>query len=486
MGCEKESVQSNSLETISKINIKKVSLKDFDDKVKVENYLKSIKPNASESNQSRFLYDSINNFTVYTDEFVVMENGDRQWLIFSVFRDYETDVTENLVLMNINAGEYIPNLYRYNLTDEELYAFNNGGYVDDLNSKLEIVPLNGYNNFVYNRNGGYSYTIYPLPDGRCGVITHIDRSQEFTTGIIYVSFITVECPGGGAGNSNDPPSSNYSSSDWNGIFNNYLNNNHYYDAYGNGGNSNYINSPEGGFINLPNDPNDYYLDITYLLTPPQVDENILALNDITNNTRKPYKQKIAELKAGLDDSLESGYEFKTNTDNTIQPIQVPSTALDGIQFPIPSINSIVRMHNHPNGIDPIFSKKDVIGMSELFAVKDDFGATDAENVTSLLVTPRGLYALRVNDPDKAIVFNQDMKNGLEADGTKKITNFFKTYKDWVITTPSLLCGGCNEEDYFNLIDEYFVTWLNEWNTGLTLYKGTENEDGTYSWTLVED
>jgi len=322
-----------------------------------------------------------------------------------------------------------------------------------------------------------------LPDGRCGVFDHV---AGVGNGVVYMAFVVVPCTGNESNSSDTAdgsesgPNNYYSSAQWNSIFGNFLGNNNYYDAYGDGGYSG-ANGPNGGFINLPNDPNDYYLSITYPLIPPETDNNIIALNDITTNVRKPYKQKITELVNGLNDTQETGFEFKTNDfNNNIETIQ-PSSTSNGVDFPIPTVHTILRMHNHHTGLDPFFSDKDIIGMGEFFAVVDDLESPNAEEITSLLVTERGLFALRVDDPDKVVAFNDDMKNGTDENGMSLISKFKAEYKRYVIFTPQAICNGCQEEVFYDLVEQYLPTFLGIMDTGLTVYKGTDNGDGTYTW-----
>lgn len=139
------------------------------------------------------------------------------------------------------------------------------------------------------------------------------------------------------------------------------------------------------------------------------------------------------------------------------------------------------MHNHHTGLDPIFSDDDIKGMSEFFAVVDDLESSDAEDITSLLVTERGLFALRVDDPDKVVAFNDDIKNGYDENGDPFIDHFKETYYRIVIYTPQLLCNGCTEAEFYDLVEKYLPTFLEMMDTGLTVYKDADNGDGTYTW-----
>lgn len=485
VNCQTENSESSPGDVESHINIQKISLNNFKDKSRVENYLRKFNQRKQENSLNKMVYDSINDFMVYTDEFTFVENGERDWLIFNIFRDYETPFLENLVLMNTNNGDYSAKLYQYDFNEDDINNLQNGGSVNDIHEKTAIVVLDTFDSNVFYRDGGgYSYTIWLLPDGRCGVI---DEVVYQSTEITIVAYVVVPCTEGGAGSFDgggiDGSNLNnyYSSGEWNGIFNNFLGNNHYYDAYGNGG-STTGPGPEGGFINLPNDPNDYYLDITIPIPEPEIDDNIVVLSSMTNSSRSPYRAKIDILKTRLNDATESGFEFRTaTTGGMAPPIAIPGDA-HGIQFPNIDIKTKVRMHNHPNGVDPVFSEKDIIGMTELFSVKDDLGAADAEEVTSLLVTPRGLYALRVDSPSKVISFNQDMTTGMDENYVSLKKKFYETYFKDVIREAQKECNGtCTSVEFLDLVAESFIKWLKAWDTGLNLYEGTENPDGSYIW-----
>ncbi|MEZ4793142.1 MAG: hypothetical protein R2783_06690 [Gelidibacter sp.] len=103
-----------------------------------------------------------------------------------------------------------------------------------------------------------------------------------------------------------------------------------------------------------------------------------------------------------------------------------------------------------------------------------------------MVTPRGLYALRVDDPIKVIAFNDKLKNGLNKKYEPIINDFYYSYYEKIFKKALIDCNGqCTVEEYLNKVEEYYIEWLQSWDTGLSLYKGTVNPDGSYTWEKQE-
>jgi len=143
-------------------------------------------------------------------------------------------------------------------------------------------------------------------------------------------------------------------------------------------------------------------------------------------------------------------------------------------------------HNTTNqdeeGIPPIFSIQDVLGMTNFFVEKETLGATDSEDISSILVSRVGLYALVVTDSDKVTsFFNSLFETGQDENGitvTRKalITDYFKKY---LLDNVTRNCNGCTETQEVALFELFFLKYFNILDSGLNLYKAPVLSNGEY-------
>ncbi len=130
-------------------------------------------------------------------------------------------------------------------------------------------------------------------------------------------------------------------------------------------------------------------------------------------------------------------------------------------------------------------------MSEFYKqVKDANSGTLSgnriDNISSLLVSRRGLYAVRVNNADKVLEFNDYISS--DATNSKN-----QTYKEWinegfikkVIKKTIQQCGNCSDAQEEALFELNFVNFFNQLDTGLGLFVSYETDDnGDYIWTSL--
>lgn len=213
--------------------------------------------------------------------------------------------------------------------------------------------------------------------------------------------------------------------------------------------------------------------------------HLASLRKITNDASLPYRSKVTILRESLSNTNERGFEFKKNNNGSIQAgIEVPSTST-GAVFGPPSINTLVRMHSHHNNLDPVFSAQDFSGMAEFYVVKNDLGAEDDDEITSLMVTRTGAFGLKIDNIEKVWSLHQYLKIGNNETGKPLIEDFINSYKDRVINKTIKSCNGtCNDAQYIAYLEANVINWLGNWDTGLAYYKGTINTDNTYTWTRL--
>ena len=210
-------------------------------------------------------------------------------------------------------------------------------------------------------------------------------------------------------------------------------------------------------------------------------DHIVSLNTMTN--REEVKSRILQIKNETATiAFEQGTEYFTNEINASNPYDFEDTELDlvGAQFGPVDYYSIIRLHSHHFGLEPVFSAKDLIGMGELFYKKKILNPTDVNNVTAILVTNNGIFALRVTNPEKAYKFY----NAMRLSGASKnefIQNYenkvrYNAYKDCNCLLPS--------PTYEQLLNQYLIKFLKEHDTGLSLYSATQTADGSLTWSSM--
>lgn len=237
---------------------------------------------------------------------------------------------------------------------------------------------------------------------------------------------------------------------------------------------------------------------TTVLTPPNrggqtqtTSDNIQKLNTLTQNTK--IKSEISRLLGMVNSSLnEDGKQFDliTNSNpidfNEVEPL-ADQTGTDHIKFPDVRPETLVNLHLHPKygliegigtpqELSPIFSDGDIYFMLEFFE-----DTNDNEDISSLIVSSEGVFALRVTDTERATF----MKNKLDIN--RFWNRFLKDYYN------DVLDSGEGQPPYTNqqIIDN-FINFLNTYQInnsdngqgfGLKLFQATLDANGNIiGWT----
>lgn len=180
--------------------------------------------------------------------------------------------------------------------------------------------------------------------------------------------------------------------------------------------------------------------------------------------------------------MELGAEFfieDYNDKSAEYRVEVERPQYAGIDFGPVYEHSIVRIHmHHSPGLEPVFSSEDTDGMGYYYKRKKEHEAPDAENITSILVSDLGIFALRVTNPRKAKNFANKM-----SDENFKDNFNLKYYEDVRIKA----VRDCNcilpNIEYDKLLSDYLIDFLKEHTTGLTLFSATLDADGNYKWAI---
>lgn len=216
------------------------------------------------------------------------------------------------------------------------------------------------------------------------------------------------------------------------------------------------------------------------------DPNIAKLNSLSNNAI--VKPKLTDLKGRVTDTKEHGYEFKTNPNGSLVSSSLLVGGLNGVQFPAVQVNTKVRVHVHHNGLEPIPSIQDVVGFASMFKDKINLGATDAQDITSIVMSKNVNYAMRVSDPIKLQNFLNDYKNPnlIDPKGQtfrQAVNELFRN----VTKKANNACGGtCSDVQYDALLEMYFIDAFKKLNSGISIYVSvpTTTTNPSYSWSIL--
>ena len=214
---------------------------------------------------------------------------------------------------------------------------------------------------------------------------------------------------------------------------------------------------------------------------------------ISQVNNQKIKNKITALQEIVNSTLnEDGMQFDLipNSNpidyNEVAPI-ADQTGTDHITFPDVRINTLVNLHLHPKygliegistpqELSPIFSDADVYFMLEFFE-----DTNNNEDISSLIVSTEGVFALRVTDTERATF----MKNKLDI--RRHWRKYLERFLDKVLNSAE------NEPPYTNqqIIDN-FINFLNTYQInnsdngqgfGLSLFQAVLDANGNITgWT----
>lgn len=217
------------------------------------------------------------------------------------------------------------------------------------------------------------------------------------------------------------------------------------------------------------------------------DPNIAKLNSQSNNLI--IKPKLTDLKNRVTDTKEHGYEFKTNTNGAFVSSSLFVGGLNGVQFPDMQINTKVRVHVHHNGLEPIPSIQDVVRFAEMYVDKENLGAIDSQDITSIIMSQNVNYAMRVTDPIKLqefLDFYTDSSKINPKTGETYADSIDKLFRNITNRTNKSCNGVCTAIQYDAILEKYFIDAFNKLQCGITMYYSvpTTTTNPSYSWFIL--
>jgi uncharacterized membrane protein YgcG len=462
--CMKEDLEENNSQSNKRI-VKRITLEEFQKNKAAFAKYEQIATKKSNV-QGKMVYNELYDFYVDTSSILYIENGNYNSMTFPIYRDESTEnIHENLFLHLQPNGEYFSYILRYNLTNQDIFNHKNGLPIANLSSKTTIIVIDDFDSSTLLNRGGcvpefvanfeYQVVTTQVPINNGDLTGEFGYETVTTYVVIGVTYTYIGCTGGG-GTGGDGGSSSGSGG-----------------PFGSGGGG----SGSGGTNPVGNDP-EFGIQIR--------DKNVEYLNKLTNyaadadNSIPDYIDELTEkLSAPLE---EEGAEFRKNGSNyAFYPVL--NVGYNYVRFNAAVTNSLVRIHKHHVELDPIPSIEDVFGFAEFFKQKKDLNASDKNNITSIVVTEKGLFAMRVEDETKLEQFRNLLNN--KETKTKFIEDFYNDVTDKARKD----CLNCSEAQIDNLLQTYFMNFLNKLSTdhglGISIYKGLyEPLTGKYSWFKI--
>jgi hypothetical protein len=372
----------------------KRNLKVFDKFKNVQEKINQSKSNSLNQN-ARLVYLSQFDFSIVTDKILLIEKEGYKSYTFPIYRDNETDKTENLVITESN-GFIKAYISKYDLTENDKASLENNQYVD-LRDKTEISSLEE------NSSGEPCYGLVYEP---------LEWNEQGQVTVSLVWIVEIECPedeGNSGGGSSGGGSSGGGS--WGGGW--------FGGGWSGGGgstggnpsdggdSSNGGGSTGGGGSDTGGYPSDGNLIITSPVLPldndPKTIKHLMSLvENKSDGSKTNIKTRIDQLNTARLTSLkENGYMFDNNQNTHLSYNQGPNWTA----WADPGTSYFIMVHMHqdnyipegtttpkPTNVAP--SPADVRGLMQLL------NYTGNRNATSIIVSRQGTFAIRVNDKSK--------------------------------------------------------------------------------------
>lgn len=468
-GCEAENIVEKNQEPDSQgaYELKSMSFADIRKNDRAFQKFKAVRKGSSPSVMRSSGPDEEYGLSVDTTNILMLEKDGRHTITIRITGGSRSKV-ENLILASQDDGRYAAYLAEYVLSSQELDALAQGGSIagkrpssltnlqDDERSAIqssgtECVDVRTQTENYCNDSAGNTIIDNGDNDGRC--VSGWVR-LEYT-----ILIIDVGCLSGGSGGTGGEGDG------------------------GPGGTGPGPGSPGGGTGGGGGTEVDEDEDGNPVFTVPILQPARNNINELKKQSNRPeVKARIATLKAGVRTvAMEQGTEFftsYTDPENGPYASQDLEPSFSGIRFGEVYDNSILRLHSHHDGLEPVFSGEDIIGMGFFFKRKMQLGTEDANNITSMLVSDLGVFALRISDPQKAKQFSDKLAVGAY------VRAFLKAYAKDVQEKAFDACNCTLPNiEYEKLLSDYLVDFLVQQNTGLTLYSAQLDANGNYTWII---
>jgi len=495
--------------SISIINKEEV----FQNKV-IANNISTVIETKKNINSAKITNDE-HGFTIHTDNVKYIEKDAYHSYTFSIERNYESNIIENLLLSLMDDGNYKPFLVQYSNENSELYIDNS--------TSVNFIELE--DNFDYNSLLTMSrdcYIISVKHQGANNGETYIDLNdclQYNPSGCDALvtwggdcaqqehdnSFVDENPSSGGGSNTTNDPNPDFgvdtsnpidTSTDTSDPFSGISGTNTGTDGsssttvdetVSDDNNNDVINNNDDCFTNTLGDCSDV---VTSPVMLPKPDPNLRKLKTLTDYS--DIKLKIADFVSRVPgDGTEDGAQYDLLSAPfeplSFQEVPPETTTYNNTHFPDIRSNTSLSLHMHPkNSILPngqIFQNIPVFSIGDIDGFLQDVHEFDNEDYTEMLVSDAGVFALKVTDPERADFINSKFER------TKFKKQFDENFSENIIDLPF---NTTNEEIIkilVNLINNFQFDNENEnalqTGLGITLYQATlDSNNNVTSWSIA--
>jgi hypothetical protein len=455
------------------IKSSKIKFNDFIKHTEAFNILTDVNNNQNVTNKnlSRSVTDTLNNFTIETEEGLYLQYANLHSFTFPIHREVDNGKLENIVLSYQNDGTYKVKILKYDLTAQEKSDLQNDR-LKTIQNPIITIPLESFNtNLVLNSCGEYTETIYTscssgnhsfangtgfdcsfwnLSGGTPPTVRTVTRYRCIDAGPssggssnppLDGGFGPNPTPGGGGGPSDNTYPIDYPTPDTNPV------------EYEEG-----ISAPVKPSLNAPK-------------TTPCAE-----LTKLTSNLK--MQNALLDLQTKTDLSKENGYSIsKSNATNYNSPAPCNALPNNPNQIKMPTGGTIIgAFHTHPlasdNDVVPMFSDGDINWL--FWVCKDNQAPMQGkvyEEFVLTLTVPQGTYAIKIKDWLKFVDFIQSDEWDRK-DGNKKgeLDELRDKYEDI----------GANGNH--NRITNAFLEILRDFDAGIGLYEANSDLSG---WSELE-
>ncbi|WP_299888095.1 hypothetical protein [uncultured Lacinutrix sp.] len=454
-------IEDNNIINDNNYTVQVIPESDYNKNLDLSKHLKRFNK-AKSNSQNRDVYNSEYDFTVDTDfaKYVESIDGNTHSYTFPVIGTVDDDTAENLVFTLQPDGSYNTEIVEYRFTGDNDMEIRKASLSIDASDYLSRGTFSYQCTTTVTYHIEWNFNVGDCPDGPCQELV-IDN---VTTSCTYqYNFISASPTGGGTGG-------------WT--------NGTVITTGGGGSGGTTTSSPQT---------------TTSTVTSPFIDKAVIKrrqkLQEISDNP--VIKNKIGELVLGINSVQSNNYQedgarFKLIGENEYQnPPREPNERLNnGVNYtPDYLDNEIVSVHIHqqlfydletsdqPYKNSPVFSDGDIKEFLGNIKFIENSNSDLTEDVTSILLSEIGAFALVVEDKQLAIDANNALQNAetktkFELDFEKKVL------KEW-------RNNNCDNACLIKKINKFIKKYkINGQKLGISIYQASIFENQIVFWNKL--
>ncbi|MEL1249028.1 hypothetical protein [Flavobacterium helocola] len=472
IGCNDDNLHEHKYDAEAGIKSRKISFNEFKNHTEAFDLVADVNKKQSESNSAlnKIIKDTLNNFTIDTQEGLYLQYANLHSFTFPIHREEDNGKLENLVLSYQNDGSYKVKILKYDLTPQEK-ADLELDQLKNIQNPIITIPIENFNtNLVVNGCETITETIWVS----CGHGVHnssnVNSWPSCTSDTPPRVFTAsrIKCIDAGDSTGGGEPIDDGFGSD---------------PIPGGGGGPSDNNFPSD-YPTPETNPEEYEEGISAPIKSPYLNAPrstpCAELNKLTSNMS--MQGALANLRTKTNLTRESGYSIsKRDATNYNYPVACNASPNNPNEIKMPTGGTnIGGFHTHPlasaTDVVPMFSDGDI---NWLFWVAQRNEAPRQGKVYEefflTLTVPQGTYAIKIKDWTKFSAFrnNKAWKNIDGASGGE----LYKLRHKYNKIRPN---GNHNR------MINAFLEILQEFDAGMGLYEANSELNGWSELVLAPD